>query len=74
MYYDEPNVERLSKLRGLTEDDIGKQVAFCPKCLWQLDLDAACKPVCPVCRHDELHVSRIDEDLLELIRKDTLIG
>ena len=60
-----PNKHRL-RLLNLSGFKIGEQVLFCPDCDWQADQPLAMKPVCPKC-NASLHVSRIDEELVELI-------
>lgn len=67
--YIEPNKERLYKLRGISESDIGQQILFCPECDWQLSPGGVCKNMCPECG-SKLHVSMIDKELIELVNDD----
>jgi hypothetical protein len=64
----EPDKDRLKELIGITEKDTGLTVLFCPRCKWQLDPGAVCKPVCPQCTA-KLHFVVVDDDLLQLIKK-----
>lgn len=61
-----PNKERLSILDGITEEFIGQQVLFCPECDWQLPPGYVGKPKCAECGA-HLHVSMIDQELVDLI-------
>ena len=61
-----PDKERLRRLRGITEAHIGKEILFCPKCEWQFAPGEYGRVVCPDCG-DCMHISRIDQELLNLI-------
>lgn len=63
-----PNTDRL-KLLDVSNFQLGDTVLFCPKCTWQAEQPhIAMKNECPVC-YSSLHVSKIDDDLVELIRE-----
>ena len=64
--YIEPNKERLSRLRNISDTDLGLQIAFCPECDWQFTVRASCGNKCPDCGSN-LHLTTVDNDLLELI-------
>lgn len=67
MYYDKPDVKRLSELE-LPGFELNDKIIFCPNCSFQLEKDAAMKPVCPVCRSG-LHITTVDKELLDLVRE-----
>ncbi len=62
----DPNRSRLKRLSGLTPDDIGLDIMFCPDCDYQIGPGVACVPICPGC-FSGLHIATIDQELLDLV-------
>lgn len=69
MYQDEPDKNLLSRLdvKGVK---VGDTIIFCPKCLWQAVNAAVANNVCPqCCIKQQLHMSKVDQELIDLCAK-----
>lgn len=62
-----PNIQRLSRLKGVTRENIGKRIQYCSNCDWQLDPGWMSVHECPECRETKMNSVLIDKDLYEIV-------
>lgn len=65
--YIQPNKERLKKL-DLSDIDFGESILFCKNCDFQVNgSKVAMKSQCPECGTKPLNITRVDDELIELV-------